>query len=188
MRETRSYLTGLIFKGMPYFLVWQTVIDGVDEDRILAEPGQLRPLIAKSIEEIERVAEQNGLLLELEPPFIYDVDALFEFVGGLGPETPLDNGQCELLLNCWNMFEDMAKSFSVHLPDMEGGEGIALDEIYSKLFYGNNLLPMTSEDEPFEPEFSEQEIGALRAYFSNLWAEFYALSPILWSGQSSQGK
>jgi len=177
--ETQNFVICLLFKGRQYFLVWRTG-PGDEPENILISGEEKRLVITSTEEEIELIAEALGLPLELEDPYRYDVDGVFALLDKLTPDIYLQTENCKLLLDCWNIFEDMAKTLGISVNDMEEGNHGALSHAYEKLFYGNNLPSVTPDGKIFEPEFSPIEIGAMRAYFAAVWAELYAQCGIFW--------
>src|SRR5262249_49083932 len=60
---------------------------------------------------------------------------------------------CRLLLAIWNLAGDVARSVNEPFED----RGDVLDVVYNKLFFGNNLPPMTPPGEQYNPQWTEEE-------------------------------
>lgn len=179
MLDIRNYVICFVVEQHEYFLVWQTG-PGDDPDRLLSMPDGEQLLIAGSEEELALLADEREVPLEVDDPYVYDLDRLFGLLGELPSDASLDIDSCKLLLDCWNMLEDMAKTLGLALTEMEEGKADILDTVYGELFHGNNLPSITPEGESFEPVFSAEEIQAMRAYLAGMWAELYALNRGFW--------
>jgi hypothetical protein len=66
---------------------------------------------------------------------------------------------CSLLLTTWNLAGDVARSANEPFAD----RGEALDDVYDKLFFGSNLPSMTPPGDRYNPQWTGEELGLLRA-------------------------
>lgn len=132
------------------FLLWAS--DDWGLDRLLADGGRL---VSFSNEESAREYAQaeNLPLARREELHLHDLDDAARW---LRADTEPD---CGVLLEIWNLAGDVARSVNEPFEDRGG----VLDDVYNKLFFGNNLPSMTPRGEHFEPEWSEEELGVLRA-------------------------
>jgi hypothetical protein len=71
---------------------------------------------------------------------------------------PIPNPDCRVLLAFWNLADDVARSVNGPFENHGG----VLEDVYNKLFFGNNLLAMTPRGEQFQAEWTEDELGVLR--------------------------
>jgi hypothetical protein len=149
MSET-WYPLALRVGGRTLFLLWDS--DDWALNRVLADAGRV---VSFSDEESAReyALAENLTLAPKEELHLHDLDsAVCWLEADAGPD-------CSLLLAIWNLAGDVARS--VNEPFEDRGEG--LDEVYNKLFFGNNLPSMTPPGEQYNPQWTEDELGLLRA-------------------------
>jgi hypothetical protein len=149
MSET-WYPLALKVGGRTLFLLW--VSDDWALNRVLACAGRV---VSFSDEESAReyALAENLTLAPKEELRLHDLDSA---VSWLEADTEPD---CRLLLAIWNLAGDVARS--VNEPFEDRGE--VLDDVYNKLFFGNNLPSMTPAGEQYHPEWTEEELRLLRA-------------------------
>ena len=149
MSET-WYPLALKVGGRTLFLLW--VSDDWALNRVLADAGLL---VSFSDEESAReyALAQNLTLAPKEELRLHDLDSAVRW---LEADAEPD---CRLLLPIWNLAGDAARSVNEPFEDRGG----VLDDVYSKLFFGNNLPSMTPAGELYHPEWTEEELGLLRA-------------------------
>ena len=149
MRET-WYPLALKVGGRTLFLLW--VSDDWALNRVLADAGRV---IWFSDEQSAReyALAENLTLAPEEDLGLHDLDSA---VSWLGADTEPD---CRLLLAIWDLAGDVARTVSEPFED----RGEALDDVYNKLFFGNNLPSMTPPGEQYHPQRTEEKIRLLRA-------------------------
>ena len=132
------------------FLLW--VSDDRALNRVLACAG--RVVWFYDEQSTRKYAQAENLTLApKEEPRLHDLDCA---VNWLQADTEPD---CRLLLAIWNLAGDVARS--VNEPFEDRGE--VLDDVYNKLFFGNNLTSTTPPGEQHHPEWTEEELRLLRA-------------------------
>ena len=110
-------------------------------------------------------AERRGLAFEAEEPSEYDFDAVERWLSR--PEdSPID---CRLLLNDWNLFDDVASSTGGEALERTS-RGVAF--VYDKLFWGNNNPAVTPSAERYVPVWSGEEVAELYRILSDGMALF----------------
>jgi hypothetical protein len=149
MSET-WYPLALQVGGRTLFLLW--VSDDRALNRVLADAGLV---VSFSDEQSAReyALAENLTLAPREEFRLHDLDSAVRW---LEADAEPD---CRLLLAIWNLAGDVARS--VNEPFEDRGE--VLDGVYDKLFFGNNLPAMTPPGEQYRPEWTEEELGLLRA-------------------------
>jgi len=100
-------------------------------------------------------AELSHLPLQLEPPLLHDLDRLAQQLATLRPAT-ID---CALLLESWNLFTDVGASLRWSHFDPKPRR---TQQLYEKLFRGNDLPAVTPASEHYRPCWSVREVRALR--------------------------
>jgi hypothetical protein len=115
-------------------------------------------------DQAQQFAKADHLMLGDDEPSVLDLDAVVAWLAR--PSTaPVD---CELLLDAWNFFTDVASSVGVPFPD----RGKAKDRVYDKLFHGNNLPVITPPGEHYTPTWSAQErtiLGRVLSHGLSIW-------------------
>jgi hypothetical protein len=144
------YPLALKVGGRTLFLLW--VSDDWAVNRVLARDGRV---VSFSDEESARqyALAENLTLAPKEELRLHDLDSA---VSWLEVDTEPD---CRILLAIWNLAGDVARS--VNEPFEDRGE--VLDDVYNKLFFGNNLPSMTPPGKQYHPEWTEGELRLLRA-------------------------
>jgi hypothetical protein len=94
----------------------------------------------------------EGITWPLDFTVSYDFDAVAAWAAKPDPEA-ID---CIMMLNAWNMFGDIAATFSCKLLEPRGACAV-----YDKLFWGNNLPTMTPLGEHYVPAWSHEEADVL---------------------------
>jgi hypothetical protein len=149
MTQKRYPLT-LLLDGRTVHMLWTSDEDGFN-DHVLVNDG--RVVSFADLESLRRYAREQELLLDPDDPSHVDLDAAAEWLRSGGEPDVV------VLLNAWNLSWDVGNAIG-------GGfehRGEALDAIYDKLFFGNNLSAMTPPEKRYEPEWSADELKALRA-------------------------
>lgn len=94
----------------------------------------------------------EGVTWPLDFTVFYDFDAVAAWAAQPDPEA-IDS---VMMLNAWNMFVDIAATFSCKLLEPRGASAV-----YDKLFWGNNLPTMTPPGEHYVPAWSQEEADVL---------------------------
>src|SRR5215472_5056232 len=146
------YPLALKVGGRTLFLLW--VSDDWALNRLRAEAGQV---VSFSDEESAReyALAENLTLAPKEEVRLNDLDSAIRWLDADADAEP----DCRILLAIWNLAGDVARAVNEPFEDRGG----VLDGIYNKLFFGNNLPSMTPPGEQYQPEWTEKELGLLRA-------------------------
>ena len=150
------------FQGADAFLLWYTdEQDGV----VVDETG--RVLSFSDPETLKRWARLHGWKAATTGMILHDLDAVQQWI-----EHPSsDTIDCDLALAAWNMFIDVRVSIGQRNALRDDPEN---DDIYDKLFFGNNLPSMTPPGEHYIPVWSAEEAERLKNILSeglNLFQE-----------------
>lgn len=73
------------------------------------------------------------------------------------------NFNCKIILDFWNIFNDIVYSFGEKIPDERTRRS---DRCYNKLFWGNNLPAVTPDGEKYVPLFTRKERNNIRKILS----------------------
>lgn len=76
-----------------------------------------------------------------------------------------DSIDCDLVLTCWNLFSDAARS--VNCPFSGDSREDDIQRIYNKLFCGCNLPAVKNDGEVFSPAWEETEKHRILAVLEN---------------------
>jgi hypothetical protein len=154
MNESDQYFAVCFrIEGAEYLLIWVSS----ETDRLILSPKN-RLAAFVDMGELTKFAANNGFIIQPEKPPVYDFDALVDWISS----PDLNNIDCEIFLNIWNMLGDIEISLGRKLKEPEGS-----NTVYDKLFYGNNLPPVTPEGEHYVPEWSEDEVAIMVAVFED---------------------
>jgi hypothetical protein len=148
MSET-WYPLALKVGGRTLFLLW--VSDDWALNRVLADAGLVVSFSDESAREY--ALAENLTQAPKEELRLHDLDSAVRW---LEADAEPD---CRLLLAIWNLAGDVARSVNEPFED----RGAVLDDFYNKLFFGNNLPSITPPGGQYHPEWTEEELGLLRA-------------------------
>ncbi len=138
-------------KCAEYFLIW---VSSETDRLVLSRKNRLAAF--SNIGELIAFGTEKDLIIQTEKPPIYNFDALVDWTRA----PDLNNIDCEVFLNAWNMLGDIEISFGRKLKEPDGS-----NTVYDKLFYGNNLAPVTPEGEHYLPKWSEEEVAIMVSVF-----------------------
>jgi len=149
--DRQYYLYQIRLDGTDRYLIWYT--DDQDGFLLCAEA---RACCFDSAESARAFTAREQVNVGPDPA-VLDLDEVQKWLEA----ATIDDVDCVLLLNAWNTFTDMAASTgrTFEPPD--------LDRIYEKLFWGNNLPPVTPPGEHFTPAWTDDEIRQLAQVMSN---------------------
>jgi hypothetical protein len=144
-----NYICSCRLDKKDYYFIWfSNESDGV----YLDSEGSL--VVFDDLESLAAYAERQKLLIEDEKPVSYNLEKL---------EADLSNKRFEVdcvgFLEAWNLFDDVSRSLEA---DFDSDHEIT-NNIYDKLFWGNNLPSMTPEEKSYQPVWSKKEIEIMRA-------------------------
>ncbi len=116
------------------------------------------------LEDLNHYAEAHNLPIKKEIPNLHDLDAVATW---LENESAVDI-DCKQFLAVWNLFGDVSVCV--------GGDFDPKSEytriIYDKLFWGNNLPPVTPTGKKYMPVWTDKELQMLRAILAHGLALF----------------
>ena len=151
------------------YILWATdeaPHDYEPDEVVLNESGDM-PVFA-DIYALRSFAERHGLAMaddwESHPLRLDVVDDWLR--------NPSDDIDCPTFLNTWNLFSDLATSLNGRRSHIDDRQYM---DIYDKVFFGNNLPPVTPPGEYYVPAWSDDEIAVFVELFSEWLAKFRSL-------------
>lgn len=138
--QEKYYLVKFIILQEEYYTFWYT--DDVD-GFLLDQSGKLKSFPTK--EEAIDFAKEEGFLLDTEEDIV---------TSAILRKMHIRKINCNLYLNHWNMFHDVA--YSLNCPFLGDRRTGIIQHIYEKLFYGCNIL-VKEDEEHYRPKWSKQE-------------------------------
>jgi hypothetical protein len=171
MAARRHYLCEFRFEARRLYVIWRTN----DKDGLVrSKDGK----IAAFADE-RRAADYcrtNDISLMPESPAVYD----FDMIAAWCEHPRAESIDCVAFLNAWNMLEDV-HGFGSEALSLHKITSRRADEIYNKLFFGNNPPAVTPDGARYEPIWSEDEIDALSRMYrfglAELRASISAIDP-----------
>lgn len=178
MSNPNFELVNLKYESSQLFLVWKSCED--DPDQYLTVPGSGELFVSRDEAEIRKIASTLGGGLVLSENLTeFDLKRFWRSLEQLRPSRRISIAGCSLILDTWNLFEDIARSTNLPVK-MISIEGQRIDQkIYEKFFYGNNLPSVTPNGEIYSPKFSSEELKVIRYWFRSVWTEITASNPAL---------
>ena len=150
MTDRQYYFCEFQMGGASYFVIWYSG----EEDGLLTN-DERRLLSFGSSDQALAYASERALAIEPQEPAFYDLDRIESWFTG----ASADKIDCAELLDAWNMFLDVAASAG-GASLFEAADARAND-VYDKLFFGNNLPSITPPGEHYVPGWSAEEVGVL---------------------------
>jgi len=137
--------------GQQRFFIWY-----MDEKDGVVVDENCQFIIFKSELDAAHFASSRELPLEDGAPVFFDLEQVSTWC-----KLPTaDAVDCEGFLNAWNLLDDISSSCN-EFPSPFGHISKRENDLYDKLFYGNNLPSITPAGEHYEPEWTEEEIKRL---------------------------
>ncbi|MBP1046601.1 hypothetical protein I6N96_09905 [Enterococcus sp. BWM-S5] len=146
--------TVYLYQLLIYKQLKQYVIECIDEkDFYVSEQEKI--LLFQNKEDIEKYVKRNKIDLEESDMAeeTIDLDKLAHWLNE--KQIAFDNSE---FLTLWNFFDDV--SFSIKKIFI--GNGNDYDNIYVKLFHGNNLPTINTSGKEYVPEWNDNEIIKIR--------------------------
>ncbi len=143
------YPFSYLLDGQIAHLIWfSDERDGVFVDADTNVPSFNR------IGELSEYSKSRGMSVELADSILLDLDSVSEW---LEEETTV-SVDCVILLNAWNLFDDVSRSVNGSFD----ADRKLTNPIYDKLFGGNNLPAVTPEGESYHPTWTKKELRIIR--------------------------
>lgn len=164
---------------MEYFPLWYrfnsedryTIWISNDKDSLVVDADGFIPTF-EGTDLLRRYADLSHFDLQNEEPILHDLDWIVTF--GRAGERTCD---CKKALAAWNLFVDVANSVGhkgnafkrcdVQISPKVPRSSDPAPSIYNKLFWGNNLLPVTPDGCEYIPEWSSDELASLAELLSS---------------------
>lgn len=137
-----------IFSDGEKYLIWHNDDKGKDVVEIVGS----KILVFDTLEKAEEYAGNDCECRE------YDFSELERFIHSHDKYF-----NCKLILDFWNIFNDIVYSFGEKIPDERTKRS---DRCYNKLFWGNNLPAVTPDGCEYEPVFTRKERKNIRRILS----------------------
>ena len=160
MNNTKYYQYGLCLDAREAYLIW---IGDDDQDSVMTNKNGKVVCYLNSVT-LLKDANKSGLVIEPEPSMLLDLDRLSTWLQMKNVQVV----DCEMLLNAWNLFQDVATSINVAFDT----DRKITNKIYEKLFFGNNLPTITPKGKKYQPTWTMQELKVIRKVLSNGLALF----------------
>jgi hypothetical protein len=174
MNRLLHYIECWILRRQKVFLLWCGSNVGQDEDYFVHVEvnGIDRLLITRNIQELVNYADANDLKLDSRSKvdLELDFDRLRNILSKLKPGKEISTKEAEVLLNSWNMFNDISYSLDrsilqINVRSRKYSKK-EIFHIYDKIFWGNNLPPVTPQGEEYHPIFLKKEVYFLKHAFA----------------------
>lgn len=143
------YILWYRLNGADRYLLWYT---GDDDGMVVIADNKV-PSFSNAAH-LRRFATERNITIMDEQPILHDLDLIKQWLGNKSA-TIVD---CDDLLAAWNLFDDVSRSTLGHFDS----DKKLTNQLYDKLFLGNNLLPLNPGQHHYVPTWSEGEIKLLR--------------------------
>jgi len=131
--------------GKHSFLIWYSGdIDGViinSENEILSFNDDVSIL---------KYAKNLSMSVDLDDPAFHNLELIENWL----KSSKIQELDCNEVLASWNLFDDIFRSINLEFSTKSKLE----NQVYDKLFWGNNLPAVTPKGKKYEPIWSKEEI------------------------------
>lgn len=148
----QHYRVEFIYKGVSYYCIWYSS----DHDYLINQENRIEYFSA--MRDLETYCLRNKLPLSKDDAAVYNLDEIETWLAG--GKTRVD---CKLILNVWNIFQDVAFSAKV----LFSGNDKTYNGVYNKIFYGNNLPSINTSGKIYVPEWDEEELQVISDVLEN---------------------
>lgn len=154
-----------------FYCIWFTSDEDGSVDGIMAENGF--PLVFQSPAMAQAYCDEKGMALQ-SGVTAYDVSKMRKWLHGRSHKV-----DSIAILNFWNIFTDFAVTIGIRFD-----QGAADNDLYDKVFFGNNLPAIRGSGELYYPRWSESELTRLR----ELIAEGFEMLDGILPGVTKKGR
>jgi len=148
----RYYAAEFKYIDRIYFCIWyNNLVDMNDTEGLCINNGRI--LYFDRMEKLKHYCETHEMMY-IDEPTQYDMVRIQQWVR----EGTSDDIDCDLLLIFWNIVIDLAATLKL---DFIGNDD-EYDDVYSKLFAGNNLPTINTSGKEYIPMWSEEEVLQLK--------------------------
>lgn len=144
-----------------YILIWYT--DSAKGDVFLKANG--KPVVGLNKSGIEKQLRNKKLRIEWSQAADVDIDALPAVIKKISRTHSSNKKQNNLLLNAWNFFEDLTRTFGIEKMFLSFRNPL-LNKVYDKIFWGSNLEAVTPANKSYTPIWDDEEIKALQLFLT----------------------
>jgi hypothetical protein len=137
--------------GQQRFFIWYT-----DEKDGVVVDANSQLVTFESDFNAAHFARLREISLEDDVPTFFDLEQVSIWCKSPNAEVV----DCKRFLDAWNLFDDISSSCNeptITFDQVSNRE----NDLYNKLFFGNNLPSITPAGEHYEPEWTEEEIKRL---------------------------
>jgi hypothetical protein len=164
-RTIEMYPYCYIYKGKRTCLVWQTKQDEQDSFKL---DSNNRLISAKSVQGLEKSLGNESEQLKWSERAVIDFDDFWNALKALRVGKSSSEKTCKILTDGWNFIEDLARTIGL-TQEMKRLHSPLLNQVYKKLFYGNNLPAITPEKKSYGPLWLHEEISSFKKEFHSIW-------------------
>lgn len=140
--DSSYYLTVIIWRDTCHYFLWRD--GGSSHDRFLQRAdGTI--YFTKNLLEAKDIGRQYGVKEFSGENLVVDLDRLWIVLGLVRKFTYFSKADCTMMLNSWNVLEDLAWTLGINLPPFQRASRMLIQDIYEKIFYCADVLGFRSE-------------------------------------------
>ena len=163
-KETAIYPYWFSFHNKKWVLLWESS-KGQDKFKTLSD-GSL--FISNSIEDTKKRLESKDISVCWSENSTMDFDLFWAELYNLQYDRPSGIKTCKILLEGWNFIEDLINTFNL-IESKSELTSEKLNNVYDKLFFGNNLKSVTPKNKSYSPLWTKKEISCLLNSMEKVW-------------------
>ena len=144
------------------YLLWESCES--EPDRYIAIPETSQLVTARTLAHLLQISRQLGFQFRARPRITeYDLRESGNIIAQLMESQKISCHECGVILDAWNLLGDICRSVGVR--QTADNSMPAIEEIYTKIFAGNNLPSVTPPGKSYSPTLNLKELGILRGVF-----------------------
>ncbi|MCL2054190.1 MAG: hypothetical protein FWG90_07115 [Oscillospiraceae bacterium] len=154
------FLIQFLYDGLKNYSIWYSDYSD-DKDGLFCNEDKKILCFGAKNSALQFLAEKNLQLYQNDEYeiMLYDFDWLNAWI-----KSDDVNVICNDILNFWNIFTDIAYSTGVNFKG--DNKNASINIIYDKLFYGNNILK-PSDEEDYIPIWDKKQIKLIKSIMKN---------------------
>jgi hypothetical protein len=166
--DKHYYICEFRLDGKISYVIWYSG----EQDGILMRQENV-VIALNSLEYILAYTQEKSISVVDESIPVYD----FNFISSWCIQPSPAQIDCKEFLNIWNMFTDLASSIGNHSQFCTADVGI--NNLYDKLFYGNNLPSSNLTQKLYKPSWSQDEADAIANLFVKGLKDLRSVMPVV---------
>lgn len=169
MTNRLHYVVCLRTSRQDWYLLWKD--GGSKPDGYVTLPRSSKFLLASTGAGLVKLAAERGIAVSSQIAHMVDMVRMHRALTMLRPGRSLSERMAKFFLESWNALEDMGRSIGASPMPADPTITDDAQQVYDKLFYGNNLPSVTPAGRSYQVTLTSRELNALRKAMRGAWKD-----------------